>query len=321
MPQPLISNSDSVGHLVFARQSQFPLIFWDGYQDDNWDIYCRYFIADSSTWGTEFRITTDPANEINPVVTRGGVTRAVNSGEIYGGAEIVWQSNRSGNWDIYSAGLDINSTLEVWTVDTVIVDTINTTFPVSTLIIEGDVWFTIVVFESDQLGYTSLWLDQIPELWGRSPVDTVAPSQLFSIASPVVEDMSNIHYWFGWEHQNDSGHWEIWGMDWISIMGAVEPEHTPLPKAITLTQNYPNPFNGQTIIPITLSRDVEVAVAVYNLRGQLVKTLHSGLLAAGEQTLRWDGTNEHGNACQSGVYFIRVNSRYEQYTRKVILLK
>jgi len=320
-PQPLISDCDTVAHLVFARESQFPLIFWDGYQNDNWDIYCRYFTPDSNRWGPEFRVTTDPAVEKHPGVNESYVLRHPNSGDVYGGAYLVWQTHSSGNWDVYYAELDINDTVEINYGDTVVAGPSNTTFPVFKTIWQGDVGDLIVLFQSDQLGFSTLWLQSI---WFQSepiPLDTLAPSRSLSVAVPALEELRYIHYWFGWEHQNASGNWEIWGMDWISFIGAVEPEPTPLPKAITLAQNYPNPFNSRTVIPIMLSRDVEVSVTVYNLRGELVKTIQSGLLTAGEHNIIWDGLNRDNTLCHSGVYFVRIQSRYEQYTQKVVLLK
>jgi hypothetical protein len=67
----------------------------------------------------------------------------------------------------------------------------------------------------------------------------------------------------------------------------------------------PNPFNPQTSIAFTLPAAGPARVAVYDLQGRLVCTLHEGDLAAGPHALAWDGRNDGGRAAASGVYLVR----------------
>lgn len=94
-----------------------------------------------------------------------------------------------------------------------------------------------------------------------------------------------------------------------------------LPNNFALHPNYPNPFNAQTNISFALPFESEVEVVVYNVLGQTVKTLATGVLAAGEHTVNWDGTNAQGNPVASGTYFIRMKSGDFQQQRKMTLLK
>ncbi|MCP4724790.1 MAG: T9SS type A sorting domain-containing protein [bacterium] len=65
-----------------------------------------------------------------------------------------------------------------------------------------------------------------------------------------------------------------------------------------------------------------VSLNIYNLSGQLIKTILSQkLLQAGSSILKWDGRNESGNVVCSGIYFYRINSGNFTKTGKMMLIK
>ena len=88
-----------------------------------------------------------------------------------------------------------------------------------------------------------------------------------------------------------------------------------------LAQNYPNPFNPTTSIAFQNAKAGDVTLAIYNLKGQLVKVLHSGQLAAGNHKVVWDGKDEIGRAAASGLYFYRLQTSDSSITRRMLLLK
>lgn len=111
----------------------------------------------------------------------------------------------------------------------------------------------------------------------------------------------------------------------ISLLTGID-DHSrkQLPAALTLSQNFPNPFNPSTIIAFTIPQSLahtHVKVSIYNDVGQLVKEIFSGNLAAGIYTALWNGTDSHGTAVASGVYFCRVTAGSMIATRKMVLLK
>lgn len=83
---------------------------------------------------------------------------------------------------------------------------------------------------------------------------------------------------------------------------------TGMPSELTLRGAVPNPFNPSTEIVFALPADGPVRVRLYDVSGRLVRTLADGDLAAGEQRLRWDGSDDHGRALASGVYYLRVET-------------
>ncbi len=112
--------------------------------------------------------------------------------------------------------------------------------------------------------------------------------------------------------------------DVLTCLGVAHSPATgvrPAGLANSLSQNYPNPFNPQTTIRFTLKDNAPVSLKIYNVSGQLVKTLVSGTRTAGEHTVRWDGRNDAGQAVSSGVYFYKLVTKNFSQTRKMVLLK
>ena len=70
-----------------------------------------------------------------------------------------------------------------------------------------------------------------------------------------------------------------------------------IPESFKLYQNYPNPFNPSTTIKYNLNDNSYVNVAIYNVAGELVKTLFNGPQNKGRISLIWIAKNNE-NACQ-----------------------
>jgi len=101
---------------------------------------------------------------------------------------------------------------------------------------------------------------------------------------------------------------------------------SPIPKKSLLLANYPNPFNPETWIPYKLSEAADVTLSIYNVNGQLVRTLSLGCKNAGtyvnrEKSAYWDGRNDFGENVASGVYFYSIQAGKFSATRKMLLRK
>ncbi|MCK4956487.1 MAG: T9SS type A sorting domain-containing protein, partial [Candidatus Cloacimonetes bacterium] len=86
-------------------------------------------------------------------------------------------------------------------------------------------------------------------------------------------------------------------------------------------QNYPNPFNPETTINFSLQEAGDMALEIYNIKGQRVTTLVSSNLEAGKHSVVWNGKDESGRSVVSGIYFYRMRSGKYIETKKMILLK
>ncbi len=102
---------------------------------------------------------------------------------------------------------------------------------------------------------------------------------------------------------------------------SITVESVQLPEAFFVEQNYPNPFNPTTTIEYGLPEAAQVRIQIYNMRGELVRTLVDGMQQAGKLIRVWDGLDDNGSLVPSGVYFCRVQSGYEHRMIKMVFAK
>ena len=81
----------------------------------------------------------------------------------------------------------------------------------------------------------------------------------------------------------------------------------------------PNPLNPATLIEFTAAPGSTGLVEVFNLRGELVRTLHAGEFVT--QEFRWEGDDSRGAPVGSGVYLIQATDGTTTQTAKVALVK
>ena len=94
-----------------------------------------------------------------------------------------------------------------------------------------------------------------------------------------------------------------------------------VPLVTSLDGNYPNPFNPTTLIKFGLHEAQKVAIDVYNVKGEKVRTLVNGELEAGFHSILWNGKDDSGKTTASGVYFYKMKAGKFVSTKKMILMK
>jgi hypothetical protein len=130
----------------------------------------------------------------------------------------------------------------------------------------------------------------------------------------------------------------------VYLTGAIEALYSPTgrptgvkdksngtgPEGFGLLQNYPNPLavqphNSSTQITYSLPATGEVYLGVYNLAGQLVRTLQHTNLPSGQYTLSWNGDTDTGSKVPSGLYLVSLrltaNGRTWTDSRKMIVIQ
>jgi hypothetical protein len=96
------------------------------------------------------------------------------------------------------------------------------------------------------------------------------------------------------------------------------------PTSYALGQNYPNPFTpdlSNTEISFTLPATGQTKVVVYNMLGQVVRTLFDGTASAGTTSVYFNGMGDDKNALPSGTYMYKITSGTFSATRKLTLSK
>jgi hypothetical protein len=107
----------------------------------------------------------------------------------------------------------------------------------------------------------------------------------------------------------------IYYFESMDVTNVIIEEHQPV--GFTLSA-FPNPFNNSTRISVTLSKSEEGTITIFNILGQKVKEIFSGVLHSGENYFSWDGKGDNNSLLASGNYF---NSITHSKAIKLILLK
>ncbi|HLX12576.1 MAG TPA: FlgD immunoglobulin-like domain containing protein, partial [Bacteroidota bacterium] len=96
----------------------------------------------------------------------------------------------------------------------------------------------------------------------------------------------------------------------------------PVPTHYALGINYPNPFNPSTSIPVEIAASTRMTLTIFNVFGELVRTLYDAQIGAGMHSFNWDGRDRNGTTAASGVYYYRmVTGTGVSLIRKMVMLK
>ncbi|UCF04051.1 MAG: T9SS type A sorting domain-containing protein [bacterium] len=107
--------------------------------------------------------------------------------------------------------------------------------------------------------------------------------------------------------------------------GGIVGIHEDIPKFARayLDNSFPNPFNPVTTIRYGIEKRTRVSLRIYNVAGQLVKTLVDEIQTPRPEgfTVMWNGLNDNGHPVSNGVYFYRLVTGDFAKTKKMVLLK
>ena len=83
----------------------------------------------------------------------------------------------------------------------------------------------------------------------------------------------------------------------------------------------PNPFNPRTEVRFELQSPSRVEVEIFNVRGQLVRTLVDEVMQSGSHSVVWNGKDDGRRPVASGIYLIRLKSPESVIQRRAVLLR
>jgi hypothetical protein len=84
---------------------------------------------------------------------------------------------------------------------------------------------------------------------------------------------------------------------------------------------HPNPFNSLAVVSYSIKEDSDVSIDLYNISGQVVRSLFSGHNIPGFYFVEWDGRNNEGASLPSGLYFRRLRIGAQVLSSKMVLVK
>ena len=94
-----------------------------------------------------------------------------------------------------------------------------------------------------------------------------------------------------------------------------------MPLSNQLFQNAPNPVRYKTLIAFQLEKPGAVSLKIYNLNGQLVRTLASGQHNSGYHQAMWDAKDDAGRKVADGVYIYKLACGEFNHAKKMVLVK
>ncbi|MBN2426605.1 MAG: T9SS type A sorting domain-containing protein [Calditrichaceae bacterium] len=97
-------------------------------------------------------------------------------------------------------------------------------------------------------------------------------------------------------------------------------DKTPYTDSFVLMQNYPNPFNPEVRINFKLPESGIVKIQVFDIQGNLIKTLINESYTTGSYSVNWDGTNHQAQKVSSGIYICRLllDNKFRKAVRLIL---
>ncbi|MBW6514697.1 MAG: PEGA domain-containing protein [Candidatus Syntrophosphaera sp.] len=149
---------------------------------------------------------------------------------------------------------------------------------------------------------------------GLIPATNTSTTQSYSITDTEVNIGQTYFYWLEAADYNSSSYH---GPVSVVVEGNVPPV---LPETTTMRNAYPNPFKmgSSTTIEVNVKAGDNGTVSIYNVLGQVVKTIS---VSEGTHTITWNGKDSRGNACGSGIYFYKLSTSTVNATKKMVIVK
>ena len=182
--------------------------------------------------------------------------------------------------------------------------------------------------ETDNMGWF-VYRNQVEDFTSATKVSgmieghgttTQAQSYIYEdvIADPQVGDV--YYYWLeSIDYSGTIHHFDKVAMITIPETNDPNPNVTP-PQVYDLLAS-PNPFNESTKISFTLTQSAMVDVAIYDVKGALVKSFDTQHVTAEVPvSLQWDGKDEHGRILSNGIYLYSVKVNGQNYETKQLIL-
>ena len=104
-------------------------------------------------------------------------------------------------------------------------------------------------------------------------------------------------------------------LDVSDALDTSEPERPELPSELAINC-FPNPFNPITTIQFSLASGSSATLRLFNVNGQLVKTLLSEFAGPGKHEVTFDGSEY-----SSGIYFVQLQAASTTLVTKLALVK
>jgi hypothetical protein len=91
--------------------------------------------------------------------------------------------------------------------------------------------------------------------------------------------------------------------------------------ALGLDPARPNPTRADAVISFGTPDESHVRLRIFSADGSLVRELVDETIPAGQHVMHWDGRDSSHRPAAGGVYFVRLESRDQIRTRKLVIAR
>ncbi len=142
----------------------------------------------------------------------------------------------------------------------------------------------------------------------------------YTFSDSEFEANTQYYYWLESSEMDNSNN--FFGPVSVLTQGENDDVDTHVVTSITgIDKAYPNPFSPNTEIAYKVRENSNVKISIYNLKGQLVKSLVNENKESGSHVIGWDGKDKQGKNCPSGIYFAKMETGIVNSYHKLILMK
>jgi YVTN family beta-propeller protein len=170
------------------------------------------------------------------------------------------------------------------------------------------------IVDADHLKNTGSYNWHVPNaITDSAKVAVVFVDDSHDTSQPVdstdTVDMSN--------HEDDvSGALAV--SDLFNVFGATDVQGAP--AVLTFAPIWPNPARTEAVMRFGLPTATAVKLEVFDLQGRRVRTLASGMQAAGWHEQRWTGRTDGGTTIGPGLYFVRFEAQKHEFKQRLVWL-
>jgi hypothetical protein len=151
------------------------------------------------------------------------------------------------------------------------------------------------------------------------PASNTSQQQVYVYNDNELYEPGTYYYWL--EIQDIDGVVSYYGSRSVTFGGNGNNGTPEIPLVTGIRSIYPNPFNPSATIMYELEQPANVNIEIFNNRGQIVRSFNFGQQEKNRYKLLWDGTDNSGSACGTGIYFIKMKAGKETFVKKAALVK
>lgn len=177
--------------------------------------------------------------------------------------------------------------------------------------------------ETDMSGY-NVFRNYQPDLDNASKINAgliaannTSTTHNYVYSDAEVELGDTYYYWL--EAVETNGQSEFFGYVQVATHPNDPGNEIPVVPITQLNKAYPNPFSSSSTLSFNLAEKMTAKLEVFNLRGQKIVELCNGEFEGGLHRFTWDGKSSQGIPCPKGVYLIRLSTKENIKTQKMVL--